>query len=141
MTNESVQVVNKPAFLEVSDGEVLIPITTNTSIKISLIWPVLQRLLLWNIYLRLPTTHFQHQIDLLRQELEKDVLRIIILKNKTKKKKKKKSPDGRAHKTDEAEILYEKIRMLEKENQCLKNKIKNQQVVIEMLITNDKCAD
>ena len=58
-----------------------------------------------------------------------------------KKKKKKKSPDGRAHKTDEAEILYEKIRMLEKENQCLKNKIKNQQVVIEMLITNDKCAD
>ena len=31
--------------------------------------------------------------------------------------------------------------MLEKENQCLKNKIKNQQVVTEMLITNDKCAD
>ena len=62
-------------------------------------------------------------------------------KNFIKKKKKKKSPDGRAHKTDEAEILYEKIRMLEKENQCLKNKIKNQQVVIEMLITNDKCAD
>ena len=102
---------------------------------------MLQRLLLWNIYLRLPTTHFQHQIDLLRQELEKDVLRIMILKTSSKKKKKKKTPDGRAHKTDEAEILYEKIRMLEKENQCLKNKIKNQQVVIEMLITNDKCAD
>ena len=66
---------------------------------------------------------------------------ILKTSSKKKKKKKKKSPDGRAHKTDEAEILYEKIRMLEKENQCLKNKIKNQQVVIEMLITNDKCAD
>ena len=31
--------------------------------------------------------------------------------------------------------------MLEKENQCLKNEIKNQQAVIGMLITNDKCAD
>ena len=31
--------------------------------------------------------------------------------------------------------------MLEKESQCLKNKIKNQQAVIEMLITNDKCID
>ena len=31
--------------------------------------------------------------------------------------------------------------MLEKENQCLKNQIKRQQVVIEMLITNDRCTD
>ena len=30
--------------------------------------------------------------------------------------------------------------MPEKENQCFKNEIKNQQAVIEMLITNDKCA-
>ena len=87
MTHESVQVVNKPVFLEVSDSEVLIPITTNTSIKISPISPLLQRLLLWNIYLRLPTTHFQHQIDLLRQELEKNVLRIMILKTSSKKNK------------------------------------------------------
>ena len=31
--------------------------------------------------------------------------------------------------------------MLEKENQCLKNEIKNEQAVIEILITNDKCAE
>ena len=31
--------------------------------------------------------------------------------------------------------------MLEKENQYLKKEIKNHQAVIEMLITNDKCAD
>ena len=31
--------------------------------------------------------------------------------------------------------------MLEKESQCLKNEIKNQQAALEMLITNDKCID
>ena len=31
--------------------------------------------------------------------------------------------------------------MLEKENQCLKNEIKNQPVVVEILITNDKFAN
>ena len=31
--------------------------------------------------------------------------------------------------------------MLEKENQCPKNEIQNQQAVTEMLITNEKCAD
>ena len=41
------------------------------------------------------------------------------------------------HKNDVAETLYERIAMLEKENQCLKNKIKNQQAVIEILITNE----
>ena len=44
-------------------------------------------------------------------------------------------------KNDSNAILYERIRMLEKENQCLKNEIKNQQAVIEILITNDKCTD
>lgn len=47
----------------------------------------------------------------------------------------------RAHKNEEAEFLYERIRMLENENQSLKNEIKNQQAVIEMLIVNDKCTD
>ena len=83
------------------------------------------------------TTYFQHQIDLLRQELEKNVTANNDFKNFINKK----LADQRAHKNDSAEILYEKIRMFEKENQCLKNEIKNQQTVIEMLITNDKCAD
>ena len=53
----------------------------------------------------------------------------------------KKLADERAHKNDEAEILYEKLRILEKENQYLKKETKNQQVVIEMLITYDKYAN
>ena len=46
--------------------------------------------------------------------------------------------DERAIKNDSAKVSYENIRMLQKKNQFLKNKIKNQQAVIEMLITNDK---
>ena len=49
--------------------------------------------------------------------------------------------DERANKNDATEILYERIRILEKENQCLKNEIKNQQAVLEMLIINGKCAN
>ena len=34
-----------------------------------------------------------------------------------------------------------KITILEKENQCLKNKVKNQHFVVEILITRDKCGN
>ena len=77
--------------------------------------------------------YFQHQIDLLRQQLEKNVTANNDFKNFIYKK----LADEREHKNDSAKILYERIRMLEKKNQCLKNEIKNQQAVIEMLITND----
>ena len=43
MTDESVQVVNKPAFLEVSGGEILIPIATNIPIELSPVSPVLPK--------------------------------------------------------------------------------------------------
>ena len=46
----------------------------------------------------------------------------------------KKLVHKRAHKNEEAEFLYERIRMLENESQSLKSEIKNQQAVIEMLI-------
>ena len=74
------------------------------------------------------TTYIQHQIDLLRQELENYFIN-------------EKLADEESIKNDSAEILHETIRMLEKENQGLKNEIKNQQVVTEMLITNDKWTD
>ena len=46
-----------------------------------------------------------------------------------------------ADENDAAEISCERIRTFEKKYQSLKNKIKNQQTVIEILITKDKCAD
>ena len=67
------------------------------------------------------TTYIQHQIDLLRQELEKNVSANNDFKNFINKK----LVDERAHKNDEAEILYERIIMLEKESQCLRSEIKN----------------
>ena len=38
-------------------------------------------------------------------------------------------------------MLYEKITILEKENHCLKNEVKNQEAVIEMLIPGYKCGN
>ena len=137
MADESIQVVNKPAFLEVSDGEVFIPIATNILIELSPASPLLPKTPIMEHLLSNGTTYFQHQIDLLMQELEKNV----TANNDFRTFINKKLADKRARKNGEAEIPYEIIRMLEKENQCLKNEIKNQQEVIEMLITNDKCAN
>ena len=78
MTDESVQVVNKPAFLEVSDGEVLISIATNILIELYPTSPVVTKDSYYGACTYLP--HFQHQIDLLRQELEKTLLQVMILK-------------------------------------------------------------
>ena len=68
------------------------------------------------------TTYIQNQIDLLRQELEKNITANNDFKNFINKK----LADERAIKNHSAEILFEKIAMLEKENQCLKNEIKSQ---------------
>ena len=124
LTDERVKVVNKPTFLEVSDGEVLSPIATNILIELSPTSPVLPKTPTMEHLPSNDTTYFQHQIDLL-------------FKNFINKK----LAHERAHKDDEAKVSYEKIKMFEKENQCLKNEIKNQQAVIDMLITNYKCAD
>ena len=137
MTDESVQIVNKPAFLEVSDGKVLIPITTNIPKELSPASPVLPKTPTMEYVPLNDTTYFQHQIDLLRQELENN----ITVNNYFKKFINKKLADERAHKNDSPEVLYERLRMLEKENQCPKKEIENQQAVIEIPITNDKCAD
>ena len=58
------------------------------------------------------TTNFQHQIDLLRQEMEKNITANINYKNFINKK----LADERAIKNGSAEILYERLRMLEEEN-------------------------
>ena len=137
MADESVQIVSKPAFLEVSDGEVLMSIATNIQIELSPVSPVLQKMPAMKHLPSNETNYIQHQIDLLRQELEKNITAINDFKNFINKK----LSAERAIKNDSAEIFYERIRMLEKENQCLKNEINNQQTVIEMLITNGKCAD
>ena len=80
---------------------------------------------------------FNTKLIFLGKSWKRILLQKIILKTPPIKN----LADKTAIKNDSAEILYEGIRILEKENQCLKNKIKNQQAVIEMLITNNKCND
>ena len=43
MTDKTVQIANKSAFLEVSDGQVLIPIATNISIELHPASPLLPK--------------------------------------------------------------------------------------------------
>ena len=86
MTDESVQIVNKHAFSEVSDDEVLIPIATNIPRELSPVLPVLPRTLTMEHLPSNETTHIQHQIDLLRQELEKNFTANNDFKNFINKK-------------------------------------------------------
>ena len=71
MTDESVQFVNKPAFLEVSDGEVLISIATNIPTELSPTSPVLPK-----------TPTMEHTFEYLHQckNWKRTLLRIMILK-------------------------------------------------------------
>ena len=102
MTDESVQVVNKHAFLELSDGEVLIPIVTNIPTELSPVSPVLPKTPTMEHLSLNDTTYFQHQINLLRQELKKNVTANNDFKNLIDKK----LTDEGAHKNDAAEILH-----------------------------------
>ena len=74
MSGENVQVVNKSEFLEVSDGEILVPIATNISIELSPASPVLPKIPPMEHLPSNDTTYVQDQIDLLEQELEKTLL-------------------------------------------------------------------
>ena len=67
MADESVHVVNKPEFLEVSDGDVLIPISTSIPIENSSPSPVLPKTSTMEHLPRNNTTYIQHQIDLLKE--------------------------------------------------------------------------
>ena len=78
MTVESVQVVNKPAFLEASDGEVLIPIATNIPTEISRASPVLPKTPYMEHLPLNDTTYFQ--VDLLK-ELRNCISHIIRLRS------------------------------------------------------------
>ena len=47
-------------------------------------------------------------------------------------------PKAKLNDQDEAEILYERIVILEKENKCLKNEVRNQKEIIQTLLTDER---
>ena len=79
-------------------------------------------------------TYIQLQIDLLKEEIEKSNLEFKNLINKELGIK-------NIRHRDESDILYEKIVRLEKENSCLKNEIKNQQHIIQMLANDNNTSE
>ena len=66
-------------------------------------------------------TWTQHHTDLIKHELGKNV----AMNNEFKKLINKKVTDERIHRRDKPEILYEIIKILKKENHCLKSDIKD----------------
>ena len=80
ITDESVQIVNSLAFLEVSDGEVLIPIATNILIELSPASPVLPKTPTMNIYLWMTHNVFYTKFIYLGKNWKRTLLRIMILK-------------------------------------------------------------
>ena len=75
-------------------------------------------------------THIQSQTDILKEEIKKTNTYGTEFQDDINKKLEHKSIRER----DENEILFERIVSLKKENNCLKNKIKNQQLTIQMEI-------
>ena len=104
---------NKSANAEVhsTNDEILIPVSTNIPIVLS---PSSQAKTQTSLA---DMTYIQHTIDALKQEIEKNAAENNEFKNLITKSLIKES----IHKRDAAEILYGKITILEKENQCLKN--------------------
>ena len=62
MTDKSVQIVNKPAFLEVSDSKVLIPIATNIPVELFPVSPVLPKTLNMEHLPSNGSTYIQHKL-------------------------------------------------------------------------------
>ena len=83
-------------------------------------------------------TYTQYQIDRLRQEMEKNVAETKEFKNLIKKIQLRK---GFTKETKQEYFMKKLAFLIEKENQCLKNEVKNQQATIEMLMTGDKCGN
>ena len=68
-------------------------------------------------------SYIYNQIELLKEEI-----------NKTNNNLNHRN----ARERDDSDILYERIALLEKENECLKNEIKNHQLIIQMITSNEQ---
>ena len=78
-------------------------------------------------------THIQSQGDILKEKIEKTNTYYLEFKHNINKKLKHKN----IREGDENEISYERIVVLEKENNCLKNEIKHEQLIVQMLTSNE----
>ena len=72
-----------------------------------------------------------------KQELEKST----VTNTEFRKKIEETLTKAKLNDRDKAEILYERIVILEKENECLKNEVRNQKEKIKTLLTGETKSD
>ena len=72
-----------------------------------------------------------------KQELEKNT----VTNTEFRKKIEQTLTKAKLNDKDKAEILYERIVILEKENECLKNEVRNQKEKIKTLLTGETKSD
>ena len=118
MAEKSIQVINKPVSIEISDGEILILIAINNPIELSPASSVLPKTSTMEHLPLIDTTYFQHQIDLLGQELEKYVTANNDFKNFINKK----FADER--KMTQLKFYMKELESLKRKTSALKQKLK-----------------
>ena len=95
--------------------KVRIPVSTNVPIEMSPASPKIHKTPPKHKISDYALTHIQSQTDILQEEIEQKNI----------------------GKGDENEILYERIVILEKENNSLKNEIKHEQLIVHMLTSSE----
>ena len=102
--------------------KVCIPVSTNTPTEMSPTSPTIHKTPTKYEIFDNAFTHIQSQTDILKEEIEKTNTYYMEFKHDINKKLEHKNIRER----DDNEILCERIVLFEKENNCLKNEIKNQ---------------
>ena len=108
--------------------KVCIPVSTNIPIEMSPASPTIHKTPTKHEISNNALTHIQSQTDILKKKLRKQTPIVRNFKDDINKKLEHKSI---------REVLCERIVLLEKENNYLKNEIKNQQLIIQMLLPNE----
>ena len=124
---------NTPRLI-LQDKNVKIPLNTDLPIELSPGSPVLSKTPTTKENHTEKFTYIQSQIDRLIDELESNAASHKKFKNDIEKT----ITNAEIYKRDAEEILFERITILETENKCLKNEIKNQKEIIQVLLSDGK---
>ena len=117
---------NTPITLNLQDKSYKIPVSTNVPMELTPGSSVLRKKPTKEEITSNDYPYIQYQIDLPRQELETNtVMNMEFQRNIEKTRTKAKLNDR-----DEAETLYERVVILEKENECLNNEVRNPMEII-----------
>ena len=125
---------NTPITLNLQDKSYKIPVSTNVPMELTTGSSVLRKKPTKEEITSNDYSYIQYQIDLPEQELEKNtVMNMEFQRNIEKTLTKTKLNDR-----DEAETLYERVVILEKENECLNNEVRNPMEIIQTLLTDER---